>query len=116
MVHFSCEEPERKSSIIIYRDKVQINAKNWSDIFLTNVIVSSLLREGKKSIFLDSLYKDFKETGEFNEQFQELCLEVMISQYFDLVNGRVPKKLLQDTKENVRLTLEHMLQVVEEIG
>jgi hypothetical protein len=39
----------------------------------------------------------------------------MVSQYLDLTNGKVPKELLNSTKENVRLTLESMLKAVEDV-
>jgi hypothetical protein len=115
VVHFSYDEPERKSSIIIYRDKVEITSNNWSDNLLAIVILSKLLSEGQTSIFLESLYKDFKEKGEFNSQFNEMFIEVLKSQYIDLIEGKVPKKLLEITKENVRLTLETMIKAIEDI-
>jgi len=115
VVNFSHDEPERKSSIHIWRDKVEITSKNWEEIVQSTVMLIYVLKEGTKNIFLDSLLRDYKRTGEFNKQYQELCLDILKSQYLDLVEGKVPKELFQSTKENVRLTLELMLQVVEEI-
>lgn len=82
---------------------------------MTAVLLSCILREEQKNIFLDSLCTDFAKKGSFNRQFQELCLQVVISQYLDLIEEKVPKELLQSTKETVRSTLELMLQIVEEI-
>lgn len=115
VVNFSYDEPEQKSSIHIWRDKIEITSENWKDILLTVVILSYILREETKSIFLDSLLETFAKTGEFNRQYQELCLEILKSQYLDLVEGKVPKELLQSTKETVRSTLKLMLQIVEDI-
>lgn len=82
---------------------------------LASVILSKLFGEGETNIFLDSLYKDFKEKGEFDRQFNEMCIEVLKSQYIDLIEGKVPKHLLEITKESVRLTLESMLQTIKDM-
>ena len=115
VIHFSYDKPVRKSSIIIYWNKVELTSKDWRDIYLASVLLGYLLKEEKKNIFLDSLYRDYKKTGEFNRQFQKLVLEAMVSQYLDLAENRVPARLVQITKEMVRLTLENMLQVIGEI-
>lgn len=46
---------------------------------------------------------------------RELCLEILKSQYLDLVEGKVTKELLQITKEVVIAQLRLMLKVVEDI-
>jgi len=88
---------------------------NWKDGFLANIIVSFLLEEGNKNIFLDSLIKEFNKSGELNKEFQKMWIDNMVSQYLDLINGKVPKELFQHTKEMVRLNLELMLESIEEI-
>lgn len=161
VVNFFYDEPERKFSIIIYSDKVQISCNNWRENLISSFIVSNLLTkgqsnillnslyydlkvtrgkrspfldslkgivpnplpdilvklltEGQENIFLESLFEDFKETGDFNKQFHEMCIEVLKSQYIDLVEGKVPKHLLGITKDTVRLTLENMLQAVNDL-
>ena len=72
---------------------------NWKDGFLANIIVSFLLEEGNKNIFLDSLIKEFNKSGELNKEFQKMWIDNMVSQYLDLINGKVPKELFQHTKE-----------------
>ena len=72
---------------------------NWKDGFLANIIVSFLLKEGNKNIFLDSLIKEFNKSGELNKEFQKMWIDNMVSQYLDLINGKVPKELFQHTKE-----------------
>jgi hypothetical protein len=115
VIYLSYDEPERKSSFHIWRNKVEITSKNWVDIVPTIVMLSYILRENGKSIFLDSLFREFAETRKFNRQYQELCLEIVKSQYLDLIEGKVPKELLETTKEVVRMTFKSMLKVVEKI-
>ena len=112
-INFSYGNPKQKGAIHLWRDKVEVTAKNWKEIMIAQVILTYLLVEGKANIFLDSLLRGFKENKEFDRQFQEMGLQVLVSQYLDLVNGEVPKELLQNTKEMVKLQLKLMLDLVE---
>jgi hypothetical protein len=108
VVHLSYGEPEKKLSILIYRDKVQLNYKSWEGAVVASTALTYLLSDEGRNIFLDSLYSEFKATGRFNLQFQEFCLHILISQYLDLVNGKVPKELIPNVKNMVISQLELM--------
>jgi hypothetical protein len=114
-INFSYGSPEQKGAIHIWRDKVEITTKNWRETLIAEVLLSFLLVEDKSSIFLDSLLRGFKENKEFNRQFQEMSLHILISQYLDLVNDQVPRELLQNTKEMVIIQLESMLNEVKSL-
>lgn len=136
VVHFSYLAGYR-GSLNIYPDKVQITTPRvLRDQLVALALLGYLLKEvpdstieeyresheikprlpkGKDSPLVDSLIKEYKETGKFNAEFEKLGLDSLVDQYLDLINGKVSEEFLQDTKEFVRLTLMQMLRAVDEI-
>lgn len=106
---------KEKSTIHIWRNRVQITSPNWLDYEICFVFLSALLQEGNKNTFLESIIKKYKEEGEFPPQFLKSCYEVIISLYIDLVEGKVPKEMVEQTKKIVQLTLLSMLEAISNI-
>jgi hypothetical protein len=114
VIHFSFPAGYR-GAIHLYRNKVQITSQGILDHFAAIVLLNYLLAEKGNSLFIDSLYDEFEEKGNFNPKFEKLALDILIEYYLDLINGKVQKEFLKDTQKLVRLALEQMLHAVDDI-
>ena len=92
-----------------------LTAPDSSNALLGLVMLSALLMEGKRNVFLEILIKKFKEEGKLPDQFHKFTLDINLSQYYELVEGRIPKELMEPTKQIVRESLRLMIEATNDV-
>jgi len=71
--------------------------------------------EGKRNVFSEILIKKLKEEGKLPDQFHKFALDITLSQYYELIEGRIPKRLIEPTKQIVRECLRLMLEATSDV-
>lgn len=106
----------RKSTIIIWSHKVQINYPTAFDFELCFVFLNKLLMENGKSILLESLKDSIKKDGRLQDRFERATIDVIMSLYLELVEGKIEEKMVEQTKKFVKESLLIMLDSLDNIG
>lgn len=75
-----------------------------------------LLRENEKTTLLETLRNTFETDGELPKEFQKAIMDMIMSNYLDLVYGKIKKEDIDQIKKRVTTGLLFMLDEVNKIG
>ncbi len=104
------------SSIILWKNKFQINYPNTIAYDICFAFLIRLLEDNIGNILLETFWNKYRAEGELPIEFQKASVNVALSLYLELVNGEIPRERIDSTKKMVKSVLVSMVEALDEIG